>query len=186
MVAECERLKQWVNDLQSGMYINCVYCGHRYGHSDEIPASLRGRIPEDKPPQDMADILTAHIEQCPEHPMSKLKKENEKLKKENKRLKETEDNGHNGCPECGYGYCPKPIEVDENMRQLVMWSDGIALDDYGDGLHRMIAGKLRTEDPDPAPESRARVPESLKASLRRFQAMDEETQDRVCFAVLGE
>ena len=24
-----EQLKQWVSDCQSGMYINCVYCGHR-------------------------------------------------------------------------------------------------------------------------------------------------------------
>ena len=24
-------LRQWIDDLQSGMYINCVYCGHRYG-----------------------------------------------------------------------------------------------------------------------------------------------------------
>ncbi|HEC62245.1 MAG TPA: hypothetical protein ENI27_08330, partial [bacterium] len=28
--AEVKQLKQWVHDLQSGMYINCVYCGHRY------------------------------------------------------------------------------------------------------------------------------------------------------------
>lgn len=65
---ENEQLKQWVNDLQSGMYVNCVYCGHRYGPEDEVPAS-------------MADVLKAHIEQCPEHPMAKLKQENEKLKK---------------------------------------------------------------------------------------------------------
>jgi hypothetical protein len=61
---ENERLKQWVNDLQSGMYVNCVYCGHRYGPDSEVPVS-------------MADILKAHIEQCPEHPMSKLKRKNE-------------------------------------------------------------------------------------------------------------
>ena len=58
--AEIQRLRQWVNDLQSGMYVNCVYCGHRYG-------------PEDKVPSSMADALKAHIEQCPEHPMSHLK-----------------------------------------------------------------------------------------------------------------
>jgi len=58
--AECERLKAWVDDLQSGMYINCVYCGHRYGPDSEVPAS-------------MADVLKEHIEQCREHPMSKLK-----------------------------------------------------------------------------------------------------------------
>lgn len=57
---ENERLKQWVDDLQSGMYINCVYCGHRYGPEDELPSS-------------MADVLKEHVEQCPEHPMSRLK-----------------------------------------------------------------------------------------------------------------
>jgi len=60
---EIKRLRQWVNDLQSGMYINCVYCGHRYGPKDEVPVS-------------MADVLKQHIEVCPEHPMSKLKEEN--------------------------------------------------------------------------------------------------------------
>lgn len=65
--AEISRLKNWVNDLQSGMYVNCVYCGHRYGQTDEVSVS-------------MADVLKAHIEQCPDHPMSKLKQEIERLK----------------------------------------------------------------------------------------------------------
>lgn len=58
--AENERLKAWVDDLHSGMYVNCVYCGHRYGPGETTPVS-------------MGDALKAHIEQCPEHPMSKLK-----------------------------------------------------------------------------------------------------------------
>jgi len=62
-----DRLQQWVNDLQGGMYINCVYCGHRYGPKDETPVA-------------MADVLKEHIEQCPEHPCSKLKAENESLR----------------------------------------------------------------------------------------------------------
>ena len=57
LITENKRLQQWVKDLQSGMYINCVYCGHRYGPNDEVPAS-------------MADVLKAHIEKCPEHPLS--------------------------------------------------------------------------------------------------------------------
>lgn len=61
------RLEQWVDDLQSGMFVNCVYCGHRYGPKDDVPSS-------------MADVLKEHIEQCSEHPMSALKKENEVLK----------------------------------------------------------------------------------------------------------
>jgi len=51
-------LKQWVADLHSGMYINCVYCGHRYGPTSEVPATK-------------ADMLKRHISKCPEHPLSK-------------------------------------------------------------------------------------------------------------------
>lgn len=58
--SEVKRLQDWVNDLQSGMYINCVYCGHQYGPNSDVPAT-------------MADVLKEHIEQCPKHPMSKLK-----------------------------------------------------------------------------------------------------------------
>lgn len=54
--AENERLRKWVNDLQSGMFINCVYCGHRYGPKDEVPASK-------------ADVLTTHVEKCSKHPL---------------------------------------------------------------------------------------------------------------------
>jgi hypothetical protein len=53
-------LQKWVRDLQSGMYVNCVYCGHRYGPGETTPVS-------------MADALKAHIEKCPEHPMSKMR-----------------------------------------------------------------------------------------------------------------
>ena len=59
-MAEIKHLKQWISDLQSGMYINCVYCGHRYGPSDEVPAA-------------MAEVLKQHVEQCPKHPMCQLK-----------------------------------------------------------------------------------------------------------------
>lgn len=54
------RLLFWVNDLQSGMYVNCVYCGHCYGPKETTPVS-------------MADALKAHVEECPKHPMSALK-----------------------------------------------------------------------------------------------------------------
>ena len=53
-------LRRWVDDLQSGMYVNCVYCGHRYGPGETTPVS-------------MADALKAHVERCPEHPMSALR-----------------------------------------------------------------------------------------------------------------
>jgi len=79
MLDEVKRLQEWVSDLQSGVYINCVYCGHRYGPDDEVLAS-------------MADVLKEHIEQCPKHPMSQLKTENIKLR--NRVAKLTDCFGH--------------------------------------------------------------------------------------------
>ena len=55
-----ERQRRWIEDLQSGQYVNCVYCGHRYGPEDEVPVSR-------------ADLLKRHVMQCPEHPMSKMR-----------------------------------------------------------------------------------------------------------------
>jgi DNA-directed RNA polymerase subunit RPC12/RpoP/FtsZ-binding cell division protein ZapB len=81
--AEIDRLTQWVNDLQSGMYINCVYCGHRYGPRESMAATIPDAT------KSMADALREHIEQCPKHPMSKLKAEVEELKEEVKKW-----NGH--------------------------------------------------------------------------------------------
>jgi hypothetical protein len=60
------RLRDWIVDLHSGIYINCVYCGHRYGPKETTPVS-------------MADALKLHIAQCPEHPMSELLKAGDKL-----------------------------------------------------------------------------------------------------------
>jgi hypothetical protein len=58
LLAENEKLKLWISDLQSGMFINCVYCGHRYG-------------PKDNTPPTMAEVLKEHIKVCPKHPLSK-------------------------------------------------------------------------------------------------------------------
>jgi len=58
---ENERLRQWVNDLQSGMYINCVYCGFRYGPDDEVAATMQ-------------ESLHDHIAECPEHPLGQYRK----------------------------------------------------------------------------------------------------------------
>ena len=59
-------LRKWVDDLQSGMFINCVYCGFSYGANTEsaLPA---------------AEILKQHVENCPKHPMFKLKKKYDAL-----------------------------------------------------------------------------------------------------------
>ena len=66
--ARLEQLQAWVNDLQSGMYVNCVYCGHRYG-------------PLDAPtPVSMADTLASHIEKCPAHPLREAFAQIERLK----------------------------------------------------------------------------------------------------------
>jgi hypothetical protein len=72
---ELARYRQWVQDLQAGMFINCVYCGHMYGPDDEVPAS-------------MADVLKEHVEQCPEHPMSALKRSHDALVAEKEKLVE--------------------------------------------------------------------------------------------------
>lgn len=57
VVQRIMQLRQWVNDLQSGLHINCVYCGHRYGPGES------GAVP--------AEALNAHIRGCPKHPLSK-------------------------------------------------------------------------------------------------------------------
>lgn len=67
-----KRLERWVADLQSGMYINCVYCGHRYGPSESTPASLTSTLAVGQPT--MADALREHIATCPEHPMAGYKR----------------------------------------------------------------------------------------------------------------
>lgn len=55
--AHLAELETWINDMHSGMFINCVYCGHRYGRKyEEIPA----------------ETLRHHVATCPKHPMSKL------------------------------------------------------------------------------------------------------------------
>lgn len=56
---EIRRLKRHVADLQSGMYVNCVYCGHRYGPSDSTEVT-------------QADALKRHVANCPEHPLARV------------------------------------------------------------------------------------------------------------------
>jgi hypothetical protein len=49
-----KRLEQWISDLQSGMHLNCVYCGHRYGPGVSV------------------EVLHDHIQQCPHHPLTRV------------------------------------------------------------------------------------------------------------------
>lgn len=53
-----DKLQQWIDDLQSGMYINCSYCGFRFGPAEE-----------DQVPETMREHLKKHMIQCEEHPM---------------------------------------------------------------------------------------------------------------------
>ncbi len=65
--AEIEQLNKWVDDCQSSMYINCVYCGHRYGPDDGDHLNS------------MRDALREHVAKCPKHPMSSLLTQRDKL-----------------------------------------------------------------------------------------------------------
>lgn len=56
---EVERLTQWIHDLQSDMYINCVYCGYRYGPNGQVPVT-------------MAQVLKDHVEKCEKHQMHEM------------------------------------------------------------------------------------------------------------------
>lgn len=55
-----DMLTRWKDDLLEGKTVNCVYCGHRYD-----PGT----------PDAQADVLKAHIEQCPDHPLAHLRNE---------------------------------------------------------------------------------------------------------------
>jgi len=55
---DLQRYRVWVDDLQAGMYVNCVYCGHRYGPGSKPLAATQQQV------------LHEHIAQCPEHPLS--------------------------------------------------------------------------------------------------------------------
>jgi hypothetical protein len=91
LIEENDRLQKWVDDLQSGMYINCVYCGHNYGPEDEVPAT-------------MAEVLKEHVEQCPKHPMSQLKAQNEKLKELASFYRSVIQSGETWTPTCAKIY----------------------------------------------------------------------------------
>lgn len=97
MKAEIGRWNRWTADLQSGMYINCVYCGHRYGPSKSTPAS-------------MADVLKEHIENCPKHPMSTLKRENTWLRAAHLLL--AQEHAFIGMPDGGVFFVTAEVTVE--------------------------------------------------------------------------
>lgn len=87
LTTENQQLEAWIDDLQSGMYINCVYCGHRYGPNSG-PNTKDFNLT-------MRKSLEQHIAECPKHPLSAAKKEIERLKIILNRLagEEQKDNG---------------------------------------------------------------------------------------------
>ena len=77
-----DNAERWVADLQSGMFINCVYCGHRYGPKGTTAATLK-----ESGCKTMAEALTQHIENCPSHPLSAMKARVAALETELKEVK---------------------------------------------------------------------------------------------------
>lgn len=60
LLDQVKQLRDWIDRLQAGKVVTCVYCGHEYGPDPGTPTSK-------------ADQLKAHIEACPDHPMSALR-----------------------------------------------------------------------------------------------------------------
>ena len=77
LMVDRNRLLQWISDLHSGVYVNCVYCGHRYGPYGERPAQA---------------VLTEHVENCPQHPLAAAKKRITELEQQ---LHRKNTNGNN-------------------------------------------------------------------------------------------
>jgi hypothetical protein len=113
---ENARLTTWVNDLQAGMSVNCVYCGHNYGPKEDTPAT-------------MADILKAHVEQCPKHPLSAAKARIAELEALNdvrsgEWCKQNRAEGRGGCGMCAV-CCNELKERAENAElKLTVKLDG--------------------------------------------------------------
>ena len=59
---ENKRLEEWIDDLQSGMWVNCVYCGHRYGPQKNVTPTMRKQLEQ-------------HVTKCPKHPLAQALKE---------------------------------------------------------------------------------------------------------------
>lgn len=128
-LALVERYKAWVDDLQSGMFVNCVYCGHRYGPTETTPVS-------------MADALKEHIEHCPEHPASKLRAELERVKRERDAAVYDLTSYHGDCKTCRH-------MADTSESACRACSNGRDNNWTWRGLCAENGG---TEDADPAPD----------------------------------
>lgn len=122
---EVEKLRAWVTDLQSGMFINCVYCGHQYGPTTKAP---------------MQETLHKHIAVCPKHPLSAALAEVERLKAE---LVIVE----NGAAACGrFVIAHKDLALEEDpVGYLLSHAHGVATREGGctSWLSDMVNGSIK-------------------------------------------
>ena len=123
---EIATLEQWVDDCQSGNYVNCVYCGHRYGPDDEVKPTMQ-------------QALYEHIAVCPKHPLSQAKSELAsamdkitvmeaydakktveiaRLKDEIADLKDCKDSLRDLGDYCGCDHCESPDERHVQVRHI--------------------------------------------------------------------
>lgn len=141
---ELEQLKQWVDDLQCGRYINCVYCGHRYGPKENVPPSMQ-------------DILKAHVMECPKHPMNEFKNLLEEVCSDIENsggLRQDEANPSLFCPVAAPDWIDMGLtyqKICEVLKREPKMIDSGAID--SDGKDNEVDDKIRPEgqrsDPEP-------------------------------------
>lgn len=61
--SEILRYDAWIEDILSEKYVNCAYCGHRYGKENDS-ANM--------------EAVRKHVENCSKHPMAKEKERADK------------------------------------------------------------------------------------------------------------
>ena len=64
---EIKTLKGWINGLPQ-LYVNCVYCGHRFKPNPEVFPS-------------QTDVVREHMEKCSKHPLFQANQKIKELKK---------------------------------------------------------------------------------------------------------
>ena len=134
LVEHVQRLQKWIDDLQSGMFINCVYCGHRYGPGQEVAATMR-------------EALYEHVKVCPRHPLSAALARVAELEAECREAwghveKWTADRGHLVRQDANH-YCP----LSHRLRRLLP-------DGHLQPLHRSVKLRLQPTSSSHQPPTR--------------------------------
>jgi hypothetical protein len=106
LLRERDEVRAWVRDLQSGMWVNCVYCGHRYGPGETTPVS-------------MADALKAHIEACPDHPLSAALAREKRLREAVEVAVRDLRDGFVACQHCDHSEPTADLDVLEALRRAL-------------------------------------------------------------------